>query len=262
MPQDATRDAIMAAGGQVFASDPSAPVDAVARAAGISRATFYRHFRSKAELLAALNLQAGPDSRQRVLAAAAELVSSGGLSGLVMDDLAAAAGVSRATVYRLFPNQQALFQALVRAYAPFAQVTGVLDRLHEQPPEVVLPAVADAVARAAAARSGILRALFLEVASDSPEARERYHQAARPVLVSLTGYLVAQMDAGRLRRTDPLLAAQSLIGPLLMLVLARPFTDSLGGGRRTPAEAAAELAHTALHGLLSPRGREGAERHD
>lgn len=249
------RDAITVAAAGVFASDPDASVEVVARTAGISRATFYRHFRSKADLLAALDLQAGPDSRQRVLAAAADLIGKGGLRGLVMEDLAEAAGVSRATVYRLFPNQQALFQALVSAHAPFAQVTGVLDRLGDQPPEVVLPAVADAVVRAADARSGILRTLFLEVMSEAPEARAGHHEAVRPILVSLTGYLAAQMDANRLRRTDPLLAAQSFMGPLLMFVLARPFTDRLAGPRRPPEEAAAELVRNTLHGLLVPNER-------
>jgi AcrR family transcriptional regulator len=100
----ARRDTILAVAGRLLDSQPGASVDVIAGAAGVSRATFYRHFDSRAELLAALDIQPDPDAHQRILAAAVELVGRDGLRGMSMDELATSAGVSRASVYRLFPS--------------------------------------------------------------------------------------------------------------------------------------------------------------
>ena len=75
----------------------------LASAAGVSRASFYRVFESREALLEALDLEPEPGASQRVLDAALNLVGAHGLTNLSMDDLATAAGVSRATLYRLFP---------------------------------------------------------------------------------------------------------------------------------------------------------------
>jgi len=89
--QDATvtRRRILAAARGVLAADARAPVAAVATAAGLSRATVHRYFRTRADLLAAVDLEPDPDARARVLAAAAELIASHGLAALSMDELAA-----------------------------------------------------------------------------------------------------------------------------------------------------------------------------
>ncbi len=59
-----------------------------AEAAGTSRATFYRHFKSREALLDALDVAPEPGTRERILAAAVELVGAQGLTALSMDDLA------------------------------------------------------------------------------------------------------------------------------------------------------------------------------
>jgi AcrR family transcriptional regulator len=122
----ATRDAILVASGDVLVRDPDATVDALAEAAHVSRATFYRHFRSRVELLEALVIEPDPGTRERILAAAAELVGRDGLRAMSMDELAVQAGVSRASVYRLFPGKPALFEALLVAYSPFERIQAVL----------------------------------------------------------------------------------------------------------------------------------------
>src|SRR4029453_13058773 len=65
--------------------------------AGVSRATLYRLFGSQQNLLQEFGLQPPPKVRGRVLDVALELVGRHGLAELSMDELAARAGVSRAT---------------------------------------------------------------------------------------------------------------------------------------------------------------------
>ena len=196
-----------------------------ARAAGISRASFYRHFGSREALLAALDVTPEPAARERILSAAVEIVGSQGLTALSMDELADRAEVSRATVYRLFPGKSALLAALVEGYSPLEPVLRVLaERMHE-PPDVLIPEMARTVYRAAHGRIGLMRALFFEISGLSAETEAVATDAINKVVGQLVMYVVAQMSAGRLRRMHPLIALQSLVGPVLFHILTRPLAE-------------------------------------
>ena len=62
---DRNRDAILEAAIGVLAAQPEAGVAEVAAAAGVGRATVYRHFASREELIDALRLHAGEEARRR-----------------------------------------------------------------------------------------------------------------------------------------------------------------------------------------------------
>jgi AcrR family transcriptional regulator len=62
---DRNRDAILEAAIGVLAAEPEAGVAEVAAAAGVGRATVYRHFASREELIEALRLRAGEEARRR-----------------------------------------------------------------------------------------------------------------------------------------------------------------------------------------------------
>jgi|RhiMetStandDraft_4_1073278.scaffolds.fasta_scaffold399069_1 hypothetical protein len=68
---------------------------------------------------------------------------------------------------------------------------------------------------------------------------------------ALSDYLRGQMAAGRLRPTDPLVAAQALVGPLLLAVAVQPEFWAEAVGTAPPLEQTfAELLQLWLHGLL------------
>jgi AcrR family transcriptional regulator len=143
-------------------------MDELAVRAGVSRATLYRLFGSQQHLLHQLGLQLPPTVRSRILDTALELVGRHGLAELSMDELAATAGVSRATLYRLFPGKEALFAALVRSFSPFEPIAAVLEAAGDQPPAKVIPKVAHAMAAAMDGHMGLLLQLLLEFSRDRP----------------------------------------------------------------------------------------------
>ena len=102
------RRQVMSAAREVLAHDAGAPVAAIADRAGVSRATFYRHFGSRASLLESVALEPRPAARERILAAAKDMLVTTSLAELSMDELAKAADVSRGTLYRIVPGKAAL----------------------------------------------------------------------------------------------------------------------------------------------------------
>ena len=212
-------------------------MDELAAQAGISRATLYRLFGSQQHLLQELGLAPPPKLRGRVLDTALELVGRHGLAELSMDDLAAQAGVSRATLYRLVPGKEALFAELVRSFSPFEPIAAVLETMGERPPAEVMPAVAQAMAAAMDGHIGLLLQLLFELSRSDPDhqadadANQDAAQAMR-TLPLVAGYLDQQMAAGRLRRMDPVLAMQALAGPIVMHLLMQASTHSQSGAGR------------------------------
>jgi hypothetical protein len=95
------RDAIIQAARALLEEDRRASVAEVAEAAGVSRATVYWLFNTRAGLLDKLDLEPDPDSSQRVLAAALEPVGRDGLARLSMDELAASSEEFRRLAARL-----------------------------------------------------------------------------------------------------------------------------------------------------------------
>jgi AcrR family transcriptional regulator len=244
-----TAESVLVAARRVLDRDRGASLDEVARAAGVSRATVYRLFGSRDGLLRALDLESGPDARQRVLAAALELVGRGGLGRLSMDEVAAAAGVSRASLYRLFPGKPALFRALVETYSPLEAISTTLERMGDRPPEEVVPELARLAARTLAGRVGVVRTLVFEVTSASEETAEAARYVLLPALSALGGYLAEQMAAGRLRPMHPLLALQSLAGPLLLHLITRNLAERMLALDVSLEEAVTALARSWVRGM-------------
>lgn len=224
-----------------------------AAAAGVSRASFYRAFRSREALLEALNRPPEPAARERLLAAALEMVGAQSLASLSMDDLADRAGVSRATLYRLFPGKAALFTALVDAYSPLEPVVEILTAKQDEPPSVVIPEIAQTVFRTIHGggedRTGLLRALFFEVSRMAPDTEEATRDLVGKVVGLLAMYFTTQMAAGRLRRVHPLLALQMLIGPIFFHLMTRTTAQKVLGTEIDGDLAMRELAEGWLRAM-------------
>lgn len=245
------RRQVMSAAREVLAADATAPVATIAGRAGVSRATFYRHFGSRESLLRSVALEPQPTAEARILAAAKDMLVGRSLAELSMEELAAAAGVSRGSLYRIVPGKAALLERLIEVYSPFEAVRTIVREHGDEPPEIVFPLIGRAVVGVAGERLGLMRAIFHEVTSGPGPAMDGMRPVFASTLGILAGYIGRQMAAGRIRPMHPILALQAFVGPIFFHLMTRPTIDAVIGLPMDPVAAVDELVAAALEGLTS-----------
>lgn len=233
---------ILGAARRLFAAGGRPSIAEVAAAARVSRATVYRTVGSREALLDALDIDPDPGARSRILAAAVELIGRDGLNRLAMEEVAARADVSRASLYRLFAGKSVLFREVIRVYSPLEAIAAVLEENGGLPPEEVIPEVARTAARSLGGRMGLIGTLMFEVTSSSADAEAGIQFALATGIGGLLSYLLAQMEAGRLRRMHPVLALQGLVGPVMFHLVTRPLAERYFGIDVDVEDAVTELA--------------------
>jgi len=242
------RRQVMSAAREVLAQDAGAAVAEIADRAGVSRATFYRHFGSRAALLESVALEPRPDARARILVAARDMLVGTSLAELSMDELAKAADVSRGTLYRLVPGKGALLQALIETYSPFEAIRGIVAEHRDDPPEIVLPLIGRAIVGVAGERLGLMRAIFHEVTAGGPAVAEM-GPLFEQTLGLLASYITGQMAIGRIRPMHPILALQAFIGPIFFHLMTRPMIEGIVPLPMDHQAAVDELITAGLEGL-------------
>lgn len=253
-----SRKGAVAAATKVLSRDPSASMEDVATAAGVSVRTLFRWFGSREELLASLHLeQTSPSQQQRIVAAALDLFRRGGLAELSMDDVARAARVSRATLYRVFPGKPALFRALIETYSPWEAIADVLAADGNESPTEVMPRIARALAGALDGRTSALLRMVFEMIKGEPDAADGIRRSLSRGLPDVIQYLGGEMKAGRLRRMHPVLAIQLLAGPIFVHIATKPLAKTLGFEPSTDA-VVKEVVDAWLRAMAPPRSREHA----
>lgn len=242
------RRQVMSAAREVLAEDATAPVAVIAGRAGVSRATFYRHFGSRDRLLESVALEPQPPTETRILVAARDMLLRRSLEQLSMDELAAAAGVSRGTLYRVVPGKAALLKRLIEVYSPFEAVRAITVSHADEPPEVVFPLIGRAIVGVAGERLGLMRAIFHEVTANA-QTLDGMAPLFAQTLGLLAQYIDRQVSAGRIRPMHPILALQAFIGPIFFHLMTRPMIDRIVGLPMEPEPAVDALVSASLEGL-------------
>lgn len=153
--------------------------------------------------------------RKRILDAAVELFLEHGYDGASVEAIAAAAGVSRQTVYSHFGSKEDLFGLAVSSRCRQSGIDP--DNIdHEQPPERMLPEIARRFATLLLGDDAKrVNAICTSCADTHPELGRLFFehgpcQAQRAV----ADYLAAQAEAGRLAIDDTRFAAWQFLSML------------------------------------------------
>ncbi|MGH3735306.1 MAG: TetR/AcrR family transcriptional regulator [Micromonosporaceae bacterium] len=160
-------------------------------------------------------------TRDRIVSAAAEVLRARGLARATTKEIAKAAGLSEAALYKHFRDKTALFLAVLGERGP-TNLGPVLARLPER---VGHHAVTDVLVEVAVAATDFYEQGFPMAASlfSEPSLLDAHRSALRargagPQLVgrALSDYLTAEQRLGRVgARVDPAAAASLLLGACL-----------------------------------------------
>ena len=88
----------------------------------------------------------------------------------------------------------------------------------------------------------------------APDTAEAAQDAIRTTRRLLALYVTAQMEQGRIRRRDPLLALQSFIGPIFFHLMTRPLAEKILGMEVDGERAVTLLADSWLRAMAREEG--------
>ena len=181
-----------------------------------------------------LERELSPEKTEIILDGAMQEFLAHGYAGARMDKIAATAGVSKATVYRRFPDKESLFTSLIQR---LAEQKGLLE-LHQivppcNDPEIFLKCFAREVFKRIEADPQILIFIRMIVGESGrfPElARAYVANIQKPALEYFTYYFSQQPQ---LKGYDPAVAARMFVGTMLHFLMLR---DLLQSGDIVPME--------------------------
>src|SRR5687767_10137357 len=150
---------------------------------------------------------------ERIVVAAMGAFGTRGFDGTSLDDLARELGIRKQTILYWYPSKDVLLEAVVDRCAD--EVTRRLVRGLEGAGDGFgrVEAMVRAMFRLAARHPSML-GFVREVTRLGPPASTRLLARLEPLITRASGFLEAEMDAGRMRRHDPrllLLAAYSMV---------------------------------------------------
>jgi AcrR family transcriptional regulator len=230
-------------------------IDRVARAARMSRATVYRHGGGREALLDAV-AAAGGDvgdrtaTRPRILAGAREVFGRVGFEAATIEEIAGAAGVGPATIYRTFGDKEGLVAAFIDELPPRRAArearlaaTGDLRGDLERLATVILTGLRE--------DAPLVRLALLETLRGSPFMRRVRSLSPTSTLTSIAALLGEYAALGKLADTDAQVLARAFMGLVLAFgVMPQIFHREPAAEPRAVARTIADLF---LHGALPER---------
>ncbi|HXF91559.1 MAG TPA: TetR/AcrR family transcriptional regulator [Nitrospiraceae bacterium] len=157
-------------------------------------------------------------SRERqasLIAAAASLFAAKGFKGTTTKEIARAAGVSEALVFKYFPNKRALYAAILAEKASLSELLEAVEEAARKRDDVrVFTLIAGYRIRPGA--DPTLMRLLLFSALEGHELSDMFFRKHHRVFYDyLAGYIKQRIRDGEFRSVNPLLAARAFIGMIV-----------------------------------------------
>lgn len=197
--------------------------------------------------------------REQIIAGALEAFAHKGFEQATNKDIAEAAGIgSPGLIYHYFKDKSDLLRSVVESKVAVFQLLAHPEDLMSRPPREGLTyfaqTVIDGLLHPEAAQ--VMRLMIGEAARRPKVAQMFADFGPNRVLPYLARYFEAQMDAGLIRRTDPLLAARSFMGPIIIYAILR---NVLRQPESVTLDPATVVSHTVDNFLLGLNPRPDTE---
>jgi AcrR family transcriptional regulator len=159
---------------------------------------------------------AAVSTRDAVFDSAAGLFSSAGFDGVSVDDIAADAGVNKAMIYYHFADKLALYRAVLAD--GLSRMGATVHDIASSPgtPALKLDRFIDAFVRMTETRPWMPALMLREIAEGAPRLDAGTMSHMRLVIMSFAAILKQGQDAGVFRRVHPILAYESVVGPIII----------------------------------------------
>lgn len=167
------------------------------------------------------------DTRERILAAAAEVFASIGFAGARVDEIAARAGVNKAMLYYHVGDKDKLYATVL---------TETVDRVppilraaiaEADTPAEKLQCVLDTLASLPKSNPHFVPIMLREIASGGATLPDEMLVRMAAIFRVVADVLAEGVKKKAFRATDPLLTHVTLIGSMIFLVASQPIRDRL-----------------------------------
>jgi AcrR family transcriptional regulator len=189
------------------------------------------------------------DPRERVLAGTYACVARFGMGKTTVDDVAKESGVSRASIYRLFPGGK---DELLRETVGWEMnhfFTRLAEHIYDAPDFATLLERALVFAHRSLTEHEVLqKVLVTEPERLLPLLTVEQHRVVRFIIAFLLPYLEREREAGRLRDGVDLAQAADYVARMVLSLIGSPGRWSLDD----PAEVRKLVRDELLGGILAP----------
>ena len=198
--------------------------------------------------------QPRPSSIERqasLISAAASLFARKGFNGTTTKEIAKAAGISEALVFKHFPTKRALYGAILEERVTVNDLLAAIEQSATHRDDRQVLALIAGYRIRPDVDSNLLR-LLLFIALEGHELSDMFFGRHHKVLYEyLAGYIERRMAEGAFRSVDPLLAARAFIG---MVVHHRLLHEIFGVSmHRSHEETVSAYVDLFLRGLVAAK---------
>ncbi|HTS60610.1 MAG TPA: TetR/AcrR family transcriptional regulator [Candidatus Acidoferrales bacterium] len=148
-----------------------------------------------------------PDRRRRLLDSALDLFAHKGFNGTTTREIAAAAGVTEAIVFRHFPNKHALYSAVLDLKHESGEVASIVAGwqalMDANDDEGLFRAIIQAILHNYRRDTRINRVLLFAALEGHEAGLEQHRQRSLPVFERLCQYVARRQSEGAIRPGDP-----------------------------------------------------------
>jgi AcrR family transcriptional regulator len=169
--------------------------------------------------------------RDQILEAALYLFSRKGFAESSVDEIAAEAGLGKATLYLYFPSKEILLQKLFEHYRLVPDLADLIESIRNLPPARGIPILVEGTWRQLKENKEVAHVLVREVFSNPERARLYTEQVRLPGRHLLGIYLETWIKRGKLKRGDAEAMAQCLFGMLWYFLQSQ---ELMGGKELAP----------------------------